>query len=230
MLHYNQHSRCEEEHEAYLYSAFNLTKPFSTPWLTDANSFFLYHGLYQSNWWHTQRDENLKTQLAHNLFGERMEIINRLLGTDVKNYFRFCPLCLAEGSIRPQISNVRGIKDYITCTSCGAKWHIGIGKYSWNAGRVQWAELITDGIDKKGGSLLGKREKPEFWQHMALKGIREIPQVKEEQTPAIIKEKEVIREIVKVRCRHCGTLYVETLDKCPNCGASLWLIVHVMMS
>jgi hypothetical protein len=31
-----------------------------------------------------------------------------------------------------------------------------------------------------------------------------------------ITKKEVI---VKVRCNYCGTLYDETLDKCPHCGA-----------
>jgi len=34
----------------------------------------------------------------------------------------------------------------------------------------------------------------------------------------VIREKEVIREIVKVRCRYCGQLYEEKLDKCPHCG------------
>lgn len=46
------------------------------------------------------------------------------------------------------------------------------------------------------------------------------------QPPAPIQER-VIREeitkkevIVKIRCSYCGTLYDETLDKCPNCGAT----------
>ena len=34
----------------------------------------------------------------------------------------------------------------------------------------------------------------------------------------IIKEKEIIREIVKIRCPYCGNLYDEKLDKCPHCG------------
>lgn len=34
----------------------------------------------------------------------------------------------------------------------------------------------------------------------------------------VIKEKEVIREIVKIRCSYCGNLYDEKLDKCPHCG------------
>lgn len=35
----------------------------------------------------------------------------------------------------------------------------------------------------------------------------------------IIKEKETIRELVKIRCAHCRTLYEENLGRCPNCGA-----------
>lgn len=37
-------------------------------------------------------------------------------------------------------------------------------------------------------------------------------------TREIIREKEIIREIVKVRCRNCGHLYDERDNKCPNCG------------
>jgi hypothetical protein len=36
--------------------------------------------------------------------------------------------------------------------------------------------------------------------------------------PAVI-EKEIIREIVKIRCPYCNNLYDEKLDKCPHCGA-----------
>jgi predicted membrane protein len=35
----------------------------------------------------------------------------------------------------------------------------------------------------------------------------------------ITKEKEIIREVVKIRCSYCGNLYDETQDKCPYCGA-----------
>jgi uncharacterized membrane protein len=37
------------------------------------------------------------------------------------------------------------------------------------------------------------------------------------QPPAA--EKEIIREIVKIRCPYCGNLYDEDQDKCPYCGA-----------
>ena len=151
-----------------------------------------------------------------------MQIINRLLGTDIRNYFRFCPLCYAENSIQPQISNVRGmgIKDYITCTSCGAKWHIGIGTYSVNAGRLNWAQLVTDGVNGNGAQLLGKKDKPEFWQRTALEGRKAMPKVREAQPPVTIREKEtIIKEIVMIPCKYCGGLMPQASVFCPNCGA-----------
>lgn len=36
----------------------------------------------------------------------------------------------------------------------------------------------------------------------------------------IVKETEIIREIVKIRCSYCGDLYDETEDKCPHCGGN----------
>ncbi len=34
------------------------------------------------------------------------------------------------------------------------------------------------------------------------------------------REKEIVREVIKVRCPYCGNLYDETLEKCSTCGAS----------
>jgi hypothetical protein len=39
------------------------------------------------------------------------------------------------------------------------------------------------------------------------------------ERPAVIRERETIREVVKIRCGHCKQLYDETHDFCPNCGA-----------
>jgi hypothetical protein len=35
-----------------------------------------------------------------------------------------------------------------------------------------------------------------------------------------VQEREIIREVVKIRCPYCGSLYDETEDKCPNCGGN----------
>lgn len=45
-----------------------------------------------------------------------------------------------------------------------------------------------------------------------------------EMKPQLPSASPVVREViqtqvvVKIRCSYCGTLYDETLDKCPNCG------------
>lgn len=38
--------------------------------------------------------------------------------------------------------------------------------------------------------------------------------------PQTVREKEIIREIIKIRCPHCGSLYEEKETKCPNCGGN----------
>jgi uncharacterized membrane protein len=38
------------------------------------------------------------------------------------------------------------------------------------------------------------------------------------QTEPATKEREIIREIVKIRCPYCGNLYDEKEDKCPCYG------------
>jgi rubrerythrin len=46
------------------------------------------------------------------------------------------------------------------------------------------------------------------------------PVVSEPIAKEVYREREVItREIVKIRCRHCGTLFEEKQDRCPHCGA-----------
>jgi len=39
-----------------------------------------------------------------------------------------------------------------------------------------------------------------------------------EEGAAVVKEREIIREIVKIRCPYCNNLYDEKYDKCPYCG------------
>jgi DNA-directed RNA polymerase subunit RPC12/RpoP len=43
-------------------------------------------------------------------------------------------------------------------------------------------------------------------------------QFAEESKPTVVKEREIIREIVKIRCPYCNNLYDEKYDKCPYCG------------
>jgi len=46
---------------------------------------------------------------------------------------------------------------------------------------------------------------------------RPTPQSSEESR-VIVKEREIIKEIVKIRCPYCNNLYDEKYDKCPHCG------------
>jgi len=36
----------------------------------------------------------------------------------------------------------------------------------------------------------------------------------------VIREREIIKEIVKIRCQYCNNLYDETEEKCPHCGGT----------
>ncbi|MDI9619299.1 MAG: hypothetical protein QFX33_00540 [Candidatus Nezhaarchaeota archaeon] len=44
-------------------------------------------------------------------------------------------------------------------------------------------------------------------------------QVAQPATTPIIKEKEVIKEVVMIPCKYCGTLFPQTESTCPHCGA-----------
>jgi flagellar basal body-associated protein FliL len=54
-----------------------------------------------------------------------------------------------------------------------------------------------------------------FWKMIKSGKIQD--QTSSEAQP-IVKEKEIIREVVKIRCSYCGNLYDENQDKCPYCG------------
>lgn len=43
-----------------------------------------------------------------------------------------------------------------------------------------------------------------------------------QSTPSQVTQKEVVeRQVIKIRCRYCGSLVDETNGKCPKCGATL---------
>ncbi len=44
-------------------------------------------------------------------------------------------------------------------------------------------------------------------------------QVAQPSAAPVIKEREVIREVVMIPCKYCGTLFPQTETVCPNCGA-----------
>ena len=56
------------------------------------------------------------------------------------------------------------------------------------------------------------------WIFRIIKGGREAFGDAQPENQVVVKEKEIIREIVKIRCSYCGNLYDEKLDRCPHCG------------
>lgn len=123
---------------------------------------------------------------------------------EVLTYFSYCPLCYTYGAIISHKSPLSGLggKDHIICINCGAKWHIKGSK---------WAKLEKTSFNSKGKEFLRKKCKLEFWQKMAYDG-------RKGKTPIPII-KEVVRQVVKVRCPYCHNVYDETYDTCPYCGA-----------
>jgi len=47
----------------------------------------------------------------------------------------------------------------------------------------------------------------------------EVQVMKPSAAPTIVKEKEIVREVVMIPCAYCGTLMPQTSIFCPNCGA-----------
>ena len=101
------------------------------------------------------------------------------------------------------LSNIVKVKGY------GNGFHTEI---YYDATDDEPAEVITyyyepkDAPDRWLRVLAKKQEKPES-------PVNQQPSIKE-----IIREKEIVREIVKIRCRHCGELFEERINRCPNCG------------
>ena len=140
------------------------------------------------------------------------------LRNDVYTYFKYCPLCFLEGSMRLEFPSTIFGKIHLLCSECGAKWHINYGKTVFTL-RFKWAKLVKAGVSGRGNDLLNEKREPEFWQGMALKG-RKSTQGKR-IPPRMVKETEIVKEvIVKIRCPYCHKLYDESNDKCPHCGAS----------
>lgn len=63
---------------------------------------------------------------------------------------------------------------------------------------------------------------PEQWRNKALEAIGLASESASASSIPLVKEKEVIiKEIVKIPCRYCGTLIVNTDTYCSSCGAAL---------
>ena len=48
----------------------------------------------------------------------------------------------------------------------------------------------------------------------------ELQVIRPAAAPTIVKEKEIIKEVVMIPCEYCGGLMPQTATSCPNCGAT----------
>ena len=69
------------------------------------------------------------------------------------------------------------------------------------------AKLVEPGNTDEGRRLLGMTRPLRFWRQLSGFG------------PAQARPAQVIREVVKIRCKYCNNIYDLNLGKCPNCGA-----------
>jgi hypothetical protein len=130
---------------------------------------------------------------------------------DLRNYFKCCPICFASVKGTFQVHLTLGERDTLTCSICGAKWHLYIVPFAG----FQWAELDSPAKDGRGQEFCGKR--------LDKKAILSLTQnASHDQSNQPVAFKEIIKEkevVTKIRCHYCKGAYNETLDKCPHCGA-----------
>ncbi|MGA7923470.1 MAG: hypothetical protein WCA77_05795 [Thermoplasmata archaeon] len=71
---------------------------------------------------------------------------------------------------------------------------------------------------------------PEAWMHAIADAKVQLPSrvpgvptvvVNVPTSPPFDSARTIERQVIKVRCRHCGGLYNEVDGRCPNCGAPL---------
>jgi len=113
-----------------------------------------------------------------------------------------------EGSLFQEVLGKKGL--------FGAK---GEGRIFQNGPEVYtFATHIFVNRDEWMDEILAQRDVV-LQKQLTSQGTETREQISQESIPYhTIKEKVVIREIVKIKCRYCGSLYEQTSDMCPNCG------------
>jgi hypothetical protein len=128
-----------------------------------------------------------------------------------------CPLCKGADSVR--LVDDKGPERSIVCSSCGAVWRLTkappLGplpirpRLRARAALRQpiLAKLVEPGNTEEGRKLLGVERPLRLWRPMS--GF----------APMRSGPAQVIREVVKIRCKYCNNIYDLNQGKCPNCGA-----------
>jgi rubrerythrin len=115
------------------------------------------------------------------------------------------------------------------CPNCGQRINYGAYRYERHCPECgvdfddweQEEERIYNRARELGIRTIG-RSLEEIADEVAKRDAtvgNQIIQPTQPQTKEIYRERETIREVVKIRCRHCGRLHEEKLDTCPHCGA-----------
>lgn len=110
----------------------------------------------------------------------------------------------------------------VDCPSCGHRINYGTYRYERycpECGAEFEDSVKQEDMTRESGTQTSERSTEEIAEKITKQvtsAIRDAQQPPKE----IYKEREVVtREIVKIRCRHCGRLHEEKLDTCPHCGA-----------
>ena len=77
------------------------------------------------------------------------------------------------------------------------------------------ASILREAVRKPGPDQASLAQTPQYEPRLTIETHEHPDQVVQ------IREREIVREIVKVRCHYCGTLNFETATKCESCGANL---------
>jgi hypothetical protein len=112
------------------------------------------------------------------------------------------------------------IKDAIVMNNKKAQYLIKQEPNKKKAGKIK--EHATQVISQIEGSARGAR-------YVCSECFTPIEQAREREAhpgwkdpdPVQVVEKIIVKEIVKVRCKHCGMLVENTSPSCPNCAATM---------
>ena len=97
------------------------------------------------------------------------------------------------------------------CNSCGKRLPIGVPFYSINLHREKETENRSIEI-LEAETLFVYCD--ECFRQVTIGPFAVAP-----QPSTVIREREVIKEVVMIPCAHCGNLMPQTSIFCPNCGA-----------
>jgi hypothetical protein len=137
----------------------------------------------------------------------------KLIERAVRSGFPQCPFCRNTEPMLFQWATT--LPKLMICSKCNASWQplLGFDTGTW---RLVGAKLVSSGGHEVANSLFEKTYDAEFWKRLP---TREEEQ-RQREAPALPERVVIMKEIVKIRCRYCGSLYDEVEDRCPYCSGT----------